>query len=174
MAAREIRFRYNDCSHSVNEEEGRGRAQALWRIAAPQLSTVYCWSAGFAAWHLDAVHGAALARLQAHQFGGVARSFWIRESDRDFAAGVGGRVYRRPLQPAPRCDLDSNRFDDLGVYAGGADVYAFAESVAPDFYRVSGGHRERVRCADPAGVFGADGGEGRFTECDCAEFVDVQ
>src|SRR3984957_17073290 len=108
MAAREICFRYNDCSQSMNEEEGRGRAQALWRIAASQFSTVYCRSIGFADWHLDAVHGAALARLQAHQFGGFAGSFWIRESDRDFVAGVGGRVYRRSLQPAPRCDLDSN------------------------------------------------------------------
>src|ERR1700722_10490607 len=63
MAARENCFCYNDCSHSVNEEEGRGRAQALWRIAASQFSTVYCRSAGFADWHLDAVHCATLARL---------------------------------------------------------------------------------------------------------------
>src|SRR5580704_195884 len=149
------------------------RGKALWRVAAPQLSTVYCRSDGFADWHLDAVYSATLARLQAHQFGGAAGSFWIREPDRDFAACVVWRIYRRPLQPTPWCDLDADDFDDPCVHAVGADVHAFAESVALDINRVFGGHRKRLRRADTAGVLGADGGEGRPAECDRVEFSDV-
>src|SRR5262249_2260519 len=44
-------------------KKDRGRAEALWRIAAPQFSTFHCRSAGFAGWHLDAIHRTTLARI---------------------------------------------------------------------------------------------------------------
>src|SRR5260370_41711090 len=89
---------------------------------ASQFSTIYCWATGFVDWDLDADDRAVVAGLRLDAFGGAAGNFWICESDTDAGAGVGGRVRRRSLQPAPRSDCHTVDFDAAGVYFGGADA----------------------------------------------------
>src|SRR6266404_1060550 len=103
-------------------EEFRARVHALSRSAASQLSTFLRGPTCFAHWDVDAIHSAALACLQADQIRGVAGSFWLRESNSHFAAGVDRRICRRPLQPASRRDRYADGGDGPGVFAGGIDA----------------------------------------------------
>src|SRR6267143_4157763 len=102
-------------------EEFRARVHALSRSATSQLSTFLRGPTCFTHWDVDAIHGAALACLQADQIRGAAGRFRLRKSNSHFAAGVDRRICRRPLQPASRRDRYADGGDGPGVFAGGID-----------------------------------------------------
>src|SRR6266403_1162437 len=85
-------------------EEFPARVHALSRFAASQFSTFFRGTTCFAHWHVYAVHGAALARLQADEIRGAPRCFRLRKSNSHFIAGLDRWVYWGPLQPASRRD----------------------------------------------------------------------
>src|SRR5260370_16583650 len=83
-------------------EEIPARVHALPRLAAPQLPAFFRRTAYFAHRHVDAIHGAALAGVQADELRGAAGRFWFCQSSPHFVFGLAGRICRGPLPPASR------------------------------------------------------------------------
>src|SRR5260370_35635115 len=83
-------------------EEIPARLHALPRLAAPQLPALFRRTAYFAHRNVDAIHGAALAGVQADELRGAAGRFWFCQSSPHFVFGLAGRICRGPLQTASR------------------------------------------------------------------------
>src|SRR5258707_10544152 len=105
-------------------EEFRARVHALSRSTASQFSTFFRGATCFAHWDVDAVHGAALARLQTDEIRGPSGRFRLRKSNSYFVAGFDRRIFRGPLQPASQRDRHADGGDDPGVSAGAVGALA--------------------------------------------------
>src|SRR6266852_3163020 len=131
-------------------EEIPARVHALPRLAAPQLPAFFRRTAYFAHRHVDAIHGAALAGVQADELRGAAGRFWFCQSSPHFFFGLAGRICRGPLQPASRRDCHPDGGDAPGLYSCGADIdgsdspYGTAGRLGYYFHRVSRWDRECV------------------------------
>src|SRR5258706_16002120 len=104
-------------------EEFRARVHALSRSTASQFSTFLRGATCFAYWDVDAVHGAASARVQADEIRGAAGRFRLRKSNSHFIAGFDRRIFRGPLQPTLRRDRYADCIDDPSFFAGGGEAY---------------------------------------------------
>src|SRR2546427_4049256 len=84
---------------------------AVPRDAAPQLPALHRRTTYVVSRNVDADDRAVVAGLQTDRFGGVAGNLWICEPAALVVSLLARRIFFRPLQPAPRRDHHTKRFD---------------------------------------------------------------
>ena len=155
-----------------------GSSLALSRYGAfaapPQFPAFFQRADDFVDRHLDADGGAGLAGVSHHGIVAAAGRGGLRGADSDFFIRAAGRIGGGSLESASRGDRHASRFDDSGVYSGGAHAAARHKCLGDRGAGGAAGSGERVRRAGAAIISDRDGGARRFDERDRAEFFDVQ
>src|SRR5438445_7124557 len=117
---------YRIATHAISRQPLDALSQrsfhALPRDAAPQLPALHRRTTYVVSRNVDADDRAVVAGLQTDRFGGVAGNLWICEPAALVVSLLARPIDWRPLQPAPRRDHNTKRFDGPRACAGGINT----------------------------------------------------